>query len=294
MTYGRGIALVLVAATLWSLTGLAIRLIGDAGTWAILFWRSAGMIPVLALWVVATAGGRPLARVRQVGIAGVVGGCGLVLAFFGAIYSFENTTIANAVFLFAAAPLLTALLGRIILGEDVRRGTWVAIAVAAVGVLLMVREGLSTGALIGNLAALGSALGFAAFTVTLRWGRLDDMMPAVVLGGAFSMIAAGAVSVAAGEPLAVAPRDVAIALTIGAALLGAGMILYTLGSRAVPAAELALLSMVEVLLAPVWVWLVLGETATAGAWAGGTIILVAIAFNALTGIRRKPVAPPLP
>jgi DME family drug/metabolite transporter len=292
MTYARGVTLVIVAGLLWSFMGLAIRNI-EAGTWAILFWRSVGMVPVLLAFIAWRSGGRPLERLRRVGMAGVLGGLGLVFAFAGAIFALQATTVANAVFLFAASPFLAALMGWLVLKEPVRHATWVAIAVAGVGMFIMVRGGLAAGQAAGNIAALLSAAGFAAFTLTLRWGKLEDMMPAVVLGGIFSMIFAVVVLAQRGEVLAVPPRDIALSILMGAGLLATGMALYTLGSRVVPAAELTLLSMVEVLLAPVWVWLFLGETASAGTLLGGGILLLAIAGNALSGIRRKPVAPPL-
>lgn len=76
---------------------------------------------------------------------------------------------------------------------------------------------------------------------------------------------------------------------MGVFQVGAGLAIYTVGSKVVPAAELALLSMTEVLLGPFWVWLFLGETASVYTLIGGVILLLAIAGNALTGIRRKPV-----
>jgi len=293
MSYGKGVALVVLAGVLWSAMGLALRYIEVADTWAVLFWRSAGMVPVLFVTIARASGGHPLARMRQVGVAGVIGGLGLVFAFAGAIYAIQSTTVANAVFLFAASPFMTAILGWLILHESVRRTTMVAIAVAALGMFIMVREGLAAGALAGNVAALLSALGFAAFTITLRWGRLSDMMPAVVLGGVFSMVVAVLVLTVSGAPLLVPPRDIAIAVGMGALQLAVGMALYTLGSRVIPAAELALLSLVEVLLAPLWVWLRLGETASFGTFAGGGILLAAVVGNALSGMRRKPLAPPM-
>ena len=292
MGYRKGVALVLVAAVLWSMMGLAIRQVEVAGTWAVLFWRSAGMIPVLALWV-ALSRGAVLGPIRRTGQAGVLGGLGLVAAFAGAIHAIQTTTIANAVLLFAASPFLAAVLGRLLLGEPVRCATWVAIAVALSGMAVMVGGGLSGGALSGNLAALLSATGFAVFTVTLRWGRLEDMMPAVILGGVFSMLAALGVSLATGAALLVPVPDIAVSVGMGAGLLALGMALYTLGSRVVPAAELTLLSMAEVLLAPLWVWLVLGETASGSTLAGGALVLSAIAGNAVSGMRRKPAAPRL-
>jgi drug/metabolite transporter (DMT)-like permease len=225
-------------------------------------------------------------------VAGAIGGLGLVLAFAGSIFAFQTTTVANAVFLFAASPFFAAVLGWLVLREPVRRATWIAIAIACLGILVMVREGLAGGAIVGNLSALASALGFAAFTITLRWGKLDDMMPAVMLGGIFAVILGALVLARQGEPIWVPPRDIAVAMTMGAVLLATGMVLYTLGSRVVPAAELTLLSMVEVMLAPVWVWLFLNETATTGTFAGGAILLGAIAGNALSGARQRRVARP--
>lgn len=285
--------MVATAAVLWSLMGLTIRQIEAAGTWAILFWRSAGMIPVLLAFLV-WRGRQPLMRaLRSTGLAGLVGGLGLVLAFAGAIFAIQSTTVANAVFLFAASPFLAAALGWAILGERVRGATWLAIVLAMAGLVIMVREGLALGALAGNLAALGSALGFAAFTLALRWGRLGDMLPAVVIGGVLSMLAALAMSGATGQPLMVPGRDIAYSMAMGALLLAVGMALYTLGSTVVPAAELTLISMIEVMLAPIWVWLLLSEEASAGTLLGGAVILGAVALNALSGMRRKPVSPPL-
>ncbi|NBR90503.1 MAG: hypothetical protein EBS68_11430, partial [Rhodobacteraceae bacterium] len=75
------------------------------------------------------------------------------------------------------------------------------------------------------------------------------------------------------------------AMFMGAVTLSGGMLCYTLGSRVVPAAQLALLSNVEVLLAPFWVWLFLGETATLTTLTGGAILLVAVTLNAVTSVR---------
>jgi len=293
MTYGKGVLLVVLAGLLWSFMGLAIRHIDTAGTWAILFWRSVGMVPVLFAFIAWRSGGHPVERLRRVGLAGVLGGLGLVFAFAGAIYALQATTVANAVFLFAASPFMAALLGWIVLKEPVRPATWVAIAVAGVGMFVMVRDGLAGGETAGNFAAVLSAFGFATFTLTLRWGKLEDMMPAVVLGGLFSMAVAVIVLGVRGEVLAVPVKDIVISVAMGAGMLSTGMALYTLGSQVVPAAELTLLSMVEVLLAPIWVWLILGETASAGTFLGGGILLLAIAGNALSGLRRKPLTRPL-
>jgi drug/metabolite transporter (DMT)-like permease len=292
MRYGTGVALVALAAVMWSTMGLLVRAIGPADAWTIVFWRSAGMVPVL-LAVVALRQGAVLRPFADTGLPGVIGGLGLVAAFGGAITAFQITTVANAVFLFSASPFFAAVLGWLILREPVRGATWGAIGLAVAGMFLMVREGLGTGATAGNVAALISALGFATFTVALRRGRLGDMLPATVLGGVFSMIAGAAVILGTGGTLAAPLPVIGISVFMGAGTLAAGLVLYTLGSRVIPAAELTLLSMIEVLLAPLWVWLAFGEMASAGTFAGGAVVLAAVVLNALSGARRMPAAPPV-
>ncbi|MBT3704010.1 MAG: DMT family transporter, partial [Alphaproteobacteria bacterium] len=162
-------------------------------------------------------------------------------------------------------------------------------AVALIGITAMVWEGMSLGYVNGNLAALLSATGFAVFTIALRWRKLEDMMPTVFLGGVFATIVSGLVCASSGYSLDIPVNDIMISLALGVFQVGAGLVLYTMGSKSVPAAELALLSLGEVILGPLWVWLFLGETVGLYTLLGGAILLAAIAGNALSGLRRKPV-----
>lgn len=143
MRYGTGVVLVIAAATLWSLMGLTIRQIEVAGTWSILFWRSLGVLPVLLalVWWRAQGEGGPSfgARLTAIGWPGIIGAAGLVLAFAGAIFAIQATTVANAVFLFSASPFLAAVLGWLLLKEPVRPATWAAIVLAGIGMFIMVR-----------------------------------------------------------------------------------------------------------------------------------------------------------
>lgn len=287
--YRRGIFLVLAAGTCWSSMGLGIRLIEDAVVWQILFYRSLALAPFLLLVITLRSNGRPLKAITAAGLSGVIGGGALVVAFTGGIFAIQTTTVANAMFLFAAAPFMAAVLGLAILRESVRRATWMAMAVAIVGITVMVAGGLSLGRWAGNAAALFSALGFAVFTIALRWRKTEDMMPAVFLAGVFAIIIAGLVCAATDLSFALSARDTAIAMAMGVFQVGLGLVLYTAGSKRLPAAELALLSMGEVVLGPLWVWLFLSETASAYTLIGGTILLMALAGNAISGLRRKPM-----
>ena len=141
--------------------------------------------------------------------------------------------------LFAAAPFLAAVAGWIILREEVRRATWVAMLFAIIGIAIMVVNGFATGRIVGNLSALLSAAGFAAFSIALRWGKLEDMLPAVFLAGIFSLLTAALICSTNDFGFAVPRNDIVIAVLLGVFQVGMGLVVYTIGSRVVPAAELA-------------------------------------------------------
>lgn len=283
MKYATGAALIMVAGLLWSAQGLLIRNIHDSGPWSVLFWRSVGMLPVLLIWLSKGSASGLVSAMALAGMAGPVGGLGLVLAFSGAIFSMQSTTIANAVLLFSVSPFFAAILGVVLLREKVSVLTWFSMALAVAGVMVMVGGAVGGGGMTGNVAALISAFGFGAFTVALRWGKLANMLPAVVYGGIFSMITGAVVALQLGQPLSPSLHDAAVADIMGTVTLSGGMFLYTHGSKVVPAAQATLFSLVEVLLAPVWVWLVLGETFSVGTALGGAVLLAAVLINAFGG-----------
>ena len=289
ISYLKGVVLVLMAGVFWSTMGLGIRSIEVANVWQILFYRSWALGAFLFILITFRSGYKPIATIRKAGVAGAIGGMGLVLAFAGGIYAIQTTTVANAMFLFAAAPFLAAVLGWVILRESVRKATWVAMVFAMIGIAFMVLNGISAGRMWGNISAIISATGFAVFTIALRWGRLEDMLPAVFLAGVFAIVVSAIVCQFGGYGFDIPAQDVAIALSLGVFQVGVGLAVYTIGSKVVPAAELALLSMTEVLLGPLWVWLFIGETASFFTLVGGSILMLAIAGNAISGLRRKPV-----
>lgn len=290
-SHKNGVLFVFAAGVLWSTMGLGIRLIEEAVVWQILLYRSISLSVFLYIVIRIRSGESPLLLARRAGFPAVIAGLSLVGAYSGGIYAIQNTSVANAMLLFATAPFMAAVLGWIVLKEPVRGATWISIVIALVGIAIMVADKSGAVAIKGSLAALGSAFGFAVFTVALRWGRTGEMLPAVFLSGFFAIVIMSVICLGLRLPLVLNPQDAGIAMGMGVFQVGAGLILYTLGSRSLPAAELALLSLAEVLLGPVWVWLFLGETASVNTLVGGAVLLVAIAGNALSGKRRKP--PPI-
>ena len=288
----KGLISVFMAGVLWSTVGLGIRLIDEATVWQILLYRSISLSLFLAIVIYLRSRRNLLQVVKAAGLTGCIAGLALVGAYSGGIYGIQSTSVANAMLLFASAPFMAAILGWIFLRERVRKATWVAILFAIIGIGIMVQDKSQGGtALLGNLAALGSAFGFAVFTVALRWGRSGDMLPAVFLSGIFAIVITLSICLFSGLSFKISVNDTSISMGMGVFQVGAGLVLYTLGSKTLPAAELTLLSLAEVLLGPLWVYFFLNEVATLNTLLGGLVLLLAIAGNAISGARRKP--PPI-
>ena len=213
---------------------------------------------------------------------------GLFVAYSGGIYAIQNTTVANAMLLFASAPFITAILGAILLGEKVPYYTIIAIFLAMGGVVIMVLESVGANTFKGGMAGIISAFGFSIFTICLRWGRQTDMLPSVFLSGFLAVSLSASICYYQGLSFVISPVDTSLAFGLGVFQVGIGLIFYTLGSKTVPAAELTLLSLSEVLLGPIWVWLFLGESASTMTLFGGAVLLTAIFYNSvLMIIKRK-------
>ena len=276
--YGRGVIMVMVAGVFFSTGGILVRLVEGAGPWQILLFRSITLSITIFAVLMVRHRGKVFAEFRKGGGAAIIGALCLGVAFSGFIFSLIHTTVANAVFILCAAPFFTAPLAWLVLGERARPATWVAMVFAMIGVAIMVGGGISSGALLGNLMALFAVVGFAGFAVALRRGRDTDMLTLACLAGIFTAAVAALMS----DGFAMSVYDLGLCVFMGLVQMSAGMILFTKGSRHVPAAELALLLLTEVVLAPIWVWLWLGEVPRVWTLVGGAVI-----FAAITGMRRK-------
>jgi drug/metabolite transporter (DMT)-like permease len=289
--YVRGVVLVALAGAFWSLGGLLIRLIEAASAWQIVLFRSIALVLALTLILALRHRGQLVHAFRDAGGTGVAAALALAGGFIAFVLSLHHTSVANATFMLGASPFFGAFLGRLVLGEPIRRATALAMAAALFGILVMVGGGLVIGTIRGNLLALGASFSFAIFTVLLRRGRERDMLPCVAIAGviaaliALPVVLAGAPSVA--SALALSPRDLALCSIMGAVQVGGGLTLFTLGARHVPVAELTLLSLTELALAPIWVWLAVNEVPSSYTLAGGAIIVTAITCQALSGTRRR-------
>lgn len=274
--HGFGVAAVLVGALCASTVGILVRLVEQADGWLILFYRSISFAVLVFVFMLVLDRRGIARRFRGIGLSGAVVAVCLGSAFIAYIFSILLTTVANAVFILSASPFIAALLARVILKEAVSGRAWLCMAAALVGVAIMMADGLLEGTIVGSAVALIAAAGYAASVVAYRAGRDVDMMPATCLAGVFAAVVSGLLV----EDFAISAGDLRIAILLGTLQIGAQYILITIAARYVRAAEITLLMLLEVVAAPIWVWLALGETPALLTLVGGAIVLAAVLAKA--------------
>ena len=276
-----GISLVLTAGVLLSVAGITLRHIESASGWQILFYRSLTFFVVVTLYLVVRYRARVIHAFVTTGRPGLVVAFSLGLGSACYVFSLLLTTVANALFIISSAPFITAVLGWIVLRERVRPITWIAMTIALAGITLMFVNGIQSGRLLGNIVALGPPVSFAIMLVTLRFAGDRDMIPAICLAG----LVGASLGFVMSDTLVLSRHDLALCLFLGVAQYTGGFVLITLGARHLPAAEVALLSLAETVLAPIWVWIGVGEVPAVLTLVGGAVVLSAVVAQAVTGMR---------
>ena len=272
----RGALLVACAAVCWSSGGLIARLV-STGPWTTSLWRSlfASLFLTLVLWLVRRRG--IVAQWRDGGRPVVAVALCMALASTCFIFSLAHTSVANTLILMSTGPYVAGLLGWIVLGERVGPRTWLTMSVALTGAVVMVSSAPSRGALVGDLLAVVMAASFAVATVLIRRHPEIQMAPAAALATALTAL----VALPLAEPLATGAGDLLLLAFFGVGQFGAGFLLFMAGARLIPAAQSALIGMLETVLGPLWVWLLLSERPRAATLAGGALILTALLANTL-------------
>lgn len=279
--YTRGVMLVLAGGFFLSLAGILLRHVESADGWQILFYRSTSFFVTLSLILALRYRTRTLAAFRAVGVRGIVGAASLGIGSVCYIFAILHTTVANVVFIIGATPLVTALAAWFWLRERVSGTSLAAMLAALGGIALMLTDGLVSGGWIGNLLALGVVATFSVFLMVARGGRDIDMLPATCGAG----LVAAAIAWWMAPSLAVGANDLVIGLLLGSIQFTGGFMLLTIGARHVPAAEVALFSLSEAVLAPLWVFIGVGEVPSALSLAGAAVVLAAVIVYSLVGIR---------
>ena len=279
------IPVVLIAGILWSFGPLVVRYMDqpELVPWQYLFARGITIFILLNIYLFFEEGLDFLNNYKKIGLSGLIGGAGLGTAMISFIWSITHTSAAITLLCLAAMPFMTALLGFLFLKEIISTNVWVAIFTAAVGIIIMALGNFETGSLFGLTFGLISALGFSIFSVTLRWRKETPKITTVALAGIFCAIVSLFILINTDSALISNSRNQSL-FAVHGTLVCLGLILYSIGSKAIPAAELTLLSLTEVIGGIFWVWLpILGinEVPSNTTVIGGFLIFLAIIYYSL-------------
>ncbi len=281
--FGLGVTLVVVGGVFLSTSGILLRNVETASGWQILFYRGFAFSITLFLLLLVRYRAGIGAAFRAIGMPGLLAGTVLGLGSICYVFALLLTTVANAVFIIGAAPLATAFVGWLVLGERTSRFGVGAMLVSLGGIGLMFADGLLEGRWLGNVAALGVVASFVVFLLILRSRRDVDMLPATCLGG----LVMGGISGLVAESLAISTQDLLIAIAMGSLQFGVGFYCITIASRYILASEIAFYALTESILSPIWVWIGVGETPSAWTLGGSLLVLLSVGAYCIHGIRAE-------
>jgi drug/metabolite transporter (DMT)-like permease len=283
-----GILLAISAGVVWSTIGLSIKSIEQANAFEILFYRSI-FISVFIGTLLHFFFRFDFWDLFKNWVSYLIGGTSLFFAYIGGIYALLATSAANALLLFACAPIFTAILSPILLKEAISIKTLLSIFIAFLGVFTMIWNDFGGGYWKGNLSAVISAIGFSFFTINLRLNKHLQMLPSVFSSGIIASCVALLIILLADYSFGLVSKDFIIIFILGVFQVGGGLVLYTVGSKYVPATQLTILMLGEVFLGPVWVWIFIGEEVLVNTILGGSMICFAVIYNALYSNSEKSI-----
>ena len=279
----KGVLLCLFGITLLSPDSLLLRLIG-ADLWTLAFWRgglsAVGLAVVVLLLEGRKTGQQQLLRLTR---QGVVVAVSFAIANIAFIFSIQNTAVANTLVIMSLSPMFAALLSHFFFREPISTGTWLAAFAIFFGLTVVFYGSLTTGGVVGDLAALVTSICVAISLVLMREHRDISMVPALAWSSGLACLAALPFAL----PASLSGTSLILMLVLGLIVLPASLAMIGLAPRYLPAPEVSLILRLEALLAPLWVWLVLGEVPSRQTLIGGGIILTTLICLSLYTIRKQ-------
>ena len=279
------IPVVLFAGLLWSFGPLVVRHMDNPHLvpWQYIFGRGLTIFILLNLYLFFEEGKNFYKNYLKIGLSGIIGGSGLGVAMITFIYSITNTSAAVTLLCLAAMPFFTALLAFLFLKERISFNVWISIILASVGILIMAIGNTGEKSLAGFIFGLTSSIGFSIFSVTLRWKKETPKFTTVAFSGLFCFIFASIVILIKDQVFFASSYNGSL-FSLHGTLVCFGLILYSIGSKAIPAAELTLLSLTEVVGGIFWVWLPIfgiNEVPSTNTIIGGFFLFVSLIYYSL-------------
>tara|TARA_B100000029_G_scaffold256984_1_gene253793 strand:+ start:2702 stop:3607 length:906 start_codon:yes stop_codon:yes gene_type:complete len=279
------VPVVLFAGIIWSFGPLVVRYMEEPNLvpWQYIFARGLTIFILLNLYLYFEEGISFWKNYLKIGKSGIIGGCGLGIAMISFIYSITNTSAAITLLCLAAMPFFTALLAFLFLKESISTNVWISILIATVGIIIMASGSTETNSLIGFIFGMTSSIGFSAFSVSLRWRRETPKFTTVAVAGFFCFIFATIMILYKEQVFFSSSYNNAL-FSLHGTLVCLGLIFYSIGSKAITAAELTLLSLTEVIGGIFWVWLPLfgiNEVPDNNTIIGGFFLFISLFYYSL-------------
>ncbi len=279
----QGSVAVLVCGTAFSFGPLTFRSLREADEWQYLSHRSFSAA-LVSLVVIVAAGRNPIRAVRAAGLRQVLAGLLLGAMFSLFVVALSRVSAAFVLLMQSTSPFYAALLGRLFLREPVSRDTIVAIVAAGVGVVVMVGGNVGASDTVGIVLSVALSIALAGYAVLIRSSPARDPGVPTLIGGTAAGVVAGLVA-ATGPGLGAPAYDLWMAFLAGGLLIGLFTPIWNYVHRFVPPADVSLLLISEVVMAPLWVWIWMDEQPTGGTLLGGAISLGAVTWLTLRAAR---------
>ena len=279
------VPVVLFAGILWSFGPLVVRYMDNPNQvpWQYIFGRGLTIFILLNLYLYFEEGLKFYKNYLKMGYSGIIGGTGLGVAMISFIYSITNTSAAITLLCLAAMPFFSALLAFLFLKEKISLNVWISIFIATVGIIIMAFGSSGSNSIIGFIFGMLSSIGFSVFSVTLRWRTETPKFTTVAFSGFFCFIFASIMLLSTNQVFFSTSYNGAL-FSLHGILVCMGLILYSIGSKAIPAAELTLLSLTEVIGGIFWVWLpILGINEVPDSYTiiGGFFLFISLIYYSL-------------
>jgi DME family drug/metabolite transporter len=279
------VPVVLFAGILWSFGPLVVRYMDNPNLvpWQYIFGRGLTIFIILNLYLYFEEGLDFWKNYLKIGKSGVVGGSGLGIAMISFIYSITNTSAAITLLCLAAMPFFTALLAFLFLREKITISVWISIAIATIGIAIMAFGNSGENSFVGFVFGITSSIGFSVFSVSLRWRKETPKFTTVAFAGFFCFVFA-TIMILSKDQVFFSTSYNSSLFSLHGTLVCLGLILYSIGSKAIPAAELTLLSLTEVIGGIFWVWLPLfgiNEVPDTNTIIGGFFLFISLFYYSL-------------
>ena len=279
------IPIVLFAGLLWSFGPLVVRYMDNPQLvpWQYIFGRGLTIFILLNLYLFFEEGKNFYKNYFKIGLSGLIGGSGLGVAMITFIYSITNTSAAVTLLCLSAMPFFTALLAFLFLKERISINVWISIIIASAGIVIMAIGNTSEKSIIGFVFGLSASIGFSVFSVSLRWRKETPKFTTVAFAGFFCVVFSS-IAIIKNDFTFFSSSYNGTLFSLHGTLVCFGLILYSIGSKAIPAAELTLLSLTEVIGGIFWVWLPLfgiNEVPSSNTIIGGFFLFVSIIYYSL-------------